>query len=54
MLTVNLLLSRPERGIRATAGVSRQADRQGFFPNGRYHLKLWIGVLDESAAYLPA
>jgi hypothetical protein len=20
----------------------------------RYHLKLWIGVLDESAAYLPA
>jgi hypothetical protein len=21
---------------------------------GRYHLKLWIGLLDESAAYLPA
>jgi hypothetical protein len=20
----------------------------------RYHLKLWIGLLDESAAYLPA
>jgi hypothetical protein len=23
-------------------------------PGRRYHLKLWIGVLDESAAYLPA
>jgi hypothetical protein len=27
------------------------ARREGF---ERYHLKLWIGLLDESAAYLPA
>ena len=25
-----------------------------FTGHERYHLKLWIGVLDESAAYLPA
>jgi putative flavoprotein involved in K+ transport len=35
-------LTRPDATYVAKAGA------------GRYHLKLWIGLLDESAAYLPA
>jgi len=43
-----LMVSRREQASKSTYLLPSEVAR------ARYHLKLWIGLLDESAAYLPA